>query len=145
VDAGQLPVTFLTNVTQAQSVAFLKAERNVDAIGPHSGAEADAALEDFVTAMHPDKLRTKAAFWLGQTRKQRGVDVLLKQLREETRERFRLELIFPLSRSKEGIGALLEIVQRKGAEPKLREKAMFWLARSEDPRAAKLVDDILSR
>jgi hypothetical protein len=145
VDAGGLPVYFLTNVAQAQSVAFLKAERKVDAIGPHAGPEADAALEEFVTAMYPDKIRTQAAFWLGSSRKQRGVDILVKLLREDPSERFRQELLFPLSRSAEGIAVLLDLARRKGSDAKLREKAMFWLARSEDPRAAKFVEEILSR
>ncbi len=145
IDAAGLPVIFLANVTQAQSVSFLKAERKVDALGPHVGPEADAALEDFVTAMHPDKLRKQAAFWLGSTRKQRGVDILTKLMREDPSERFRQELVFALSRSKEGITVLLDLARRKNGEPKLTEKAMFWLARSDDPRATKFVEEILSR
>ena len=73
------------------------------------------------------------------------MDILTKLMRDDPSERFRQELVFALSHSKEGITVLLDLAQRKNGEPKLREKAMFWLARSDDPRAAKFVEDVLSR
>jgi hypothetical protein len=144
IDAGDLPVTWLTGVTTAQSVAFLKSERAVDAIGPHLGPEADAALEDFVTAMHADKIRRQAAFWLGSTRKQRGVDLLTKMLRDDPSPRFREDAVFALSRAKEGIPVLIGAARQRTGDKKVREKAMFWLARSEDPRAKQFVEEVLA-
>ena len=39
---------------------------------------------------------------------------------------------------------LLEIA-RRDADPELRKKALFWLGQSNDPRAAKALQDIIEQ
>ena len=153
IDAGGLPVTWLgTSVAPAASVAFLKfialgewkyAEAAVTAIALHAAAEADVALEDFVKAGQSDKLRRKAAFWLGSTRKQRGADLLSRLLREDPGESFRQHVAFALSQSKEGVPVLIDYARLAGGDKKVREKAVFWLARSADPAAKRFIEEVL--
>ena len=64
-------------------------------------------------------------------------------------ERIDLEVreaaVFALSEldGEEGIEALLRIARGDG-DPRIREKAMFWLADSGDPRALALFEEILA-
>ena len=52
--------------------------------------------------------------------------------------------VFALSqlRGKQGVEPLIEIA-RSNKDPQLRQKAMFWLGQSGDPRAAALFREIL--
>ena len=138
-------VLWLAGVSSAQSVAFLTAEQAVHVIGMHLSAEADAALESFVSSKYPEKTRKQAAFWLGSTRKQRGVNLLTKLLKEDPSEHFRLELVFALSRSPEGVAVLIDLARRKAGDVKMRQKAVFWLASSEDAQARRFVDEVLAK
>lgn len=144
-DAGGLSVLWLTGVSSAQSVAFLTAEQAVHVIGMHPGAEADAALESFVSSKYPEKTTKHAAFWLGSTRRQRGVNLLTKLLKEDPSEPFRLEVVFALSRSPEGVAVLIDLARRKVGDVKVRQKAVFWLASSEDAQARRFVDEVLAK
>lgn len=151
IDAGGFPVVWLTGVSAAESVRYLRsiafdAPTAVDAIGLQRGPEADAALEEMAVSTQPDKIRRKAAFWLGATRGSRGVALLTRMIREEREDGFREHLTFALSQSKEGVGVLIDLVRAaKPADRKVRDKAVFWLAKSRDPEARRFIDGILNR
>ena len=92
LDAGGLPVFWLTDVRPAESVALLEGyvsdpafdrkkhkengEPALGAIALHDDPRADAALERFVAPGNPERLRKQAAFWLGNARGRRGYEVL---------------------------------------------------------------------
>ena len=97
--------------------------------------------EEFATETRED-----ATFWLGQM----AGDAVAGDLEELTGdERIDLEVreaaVFALSEldGEEGIEALLRIARGSG-DPRIREKAMFWLADSGDPRALALFEEILA-
>jgi hypothetical protein len=151
IDAGGFPVVWLTGVSAAESVRYLRsiafdATSAVDAIGLQRGPEADAALEEMAGSTQPDKIRRKAAFWLGATRGSRGVALLTKMVREEREDGFREHLTFALSQSKEGVTVLIDLARStKPADRKVRDKAIFWLAKSRDPEARRFIEGILNR
>ena len=82
IDAGGVPVTIVTGADPKQSIAYLStfvakdsdrhlSKRALDAIAEHADASADTALDRFVAADYPQKIREHAAFWLGVARSPR--------------------------------------------------------------------------
>ncbi|HEY7470890.1 MAG TPA: HEAT repeat domain-containing protein [Gemmatimonadota bacterium] len=94
----------------------------------------------------PSDTREDATFWLGEM----AGDVVAGDLEELTAdERIDLEVreaaVFALSEldSDAGFDALVRIARGDG-DPRVREKALFWLADSGDPRALALFEEILA-
>jgi hypothetical protein len=95
----------------------------------------------------PTETREDATFWLGQM----AGDAVAGDLEDLTAdERIDLEVreaaVFALSEidGHAGLDALLRIARGEG-DPRIREKALFWLADSGDPRALALFEEILVR
>jgi HEAT repeat protein len=92
------------------------------------------------------ELRKSALFWAGQS----GAEV--KDMAEiydsaDNDRELRNQVIFVLSQrrsDKEAIDKLVDIAQRE-KDPELRKQAIFWLGQSRDPRAAKLLEDIINK
>jgi hypothetical protein len=139
-DGGGLAFFWLNAVPPAESVNWLKAQvegksagRQMDsailAIGMHAGPAADRALDDLVSAGQPERVREKAAFWLGNSRGSHGVDVLKRMLAGDPSQRVREQVIFALSQSKEpaGIAAVIDAA-KNDKDGQVRGKALFWLA-----------------
>jgi hypothetical protein len=90
--------------------------------------------------------REEAVFWLGHYAGE-AVTGDLEELSAD--ERMDLEVreaaVFALSEIDDGGGieSLLRIAREDG-DPRIREKAMFWLADSGDPRALRLFEEILT-
>ena len=81
IDAGGLPVHWLTDVKPADSVAFLAGfvstigngrDGSVFAIAVHSDPAADAALDRFIGPDQPQWLRLRTVSLLGSTRGRMG-------------------------------------------------------------------------
>jgi hypothetical protein len=94
----------------------------------------------------PTETREDATFWLGQM----AGGAVAGDLEELTGdERIDLEVreaaVFALSEldGDAGFHALVRIA-RSDADPRIREKALFWLADSGDPRALALFEEILA-
>lgn len=89
------------------------------------------------------EMRKKAIFWSSQggtTAEELGG--LYRTLQEtELKE----QVIFALSQVK-GPGAVDQMIEiaRKDKDPGMRKKAVFWLGQSRDPRAAALIEELLS-
>jgi hypothetical protein len=103
-------------------------------------------LEMARDARMPTDTREDATFWLGQM----AGDAMAGDLEELTAdERIDLEVreaaVFALSQidGDAGFDALMRIA-RGGSDPRIREKALFWLADSGDPRALALFEEILT-
>jgi HEAT repeat protein len=92
----------------------------------------------------PLETRKQALFWAGQG----GASLAdLTSLYNTMDEReMREQLIFVYSQREEpaAVDKLLEIA-RRDSDPELRKKALFWLGQSDDPRAAKALQDIIEQ
>jgi hypothetical protein len=148
IDAGGLPVYWLTNVTAGQSVALLEsfatgndptmstdgrriANSAISAIGLHRDTAADASLDRLTAAAQPDETRRQAAFWLGSSRGRHGMEALLRILKEDPSERVRENAIQALSQSKEpeAIPTVVRIAH-DDTSARVRGQALFWLAQT---------------
>jgi hypothetical protein len=157
LDAGGLPVVWLTEVGARDSVAFLASfaepaeesptsrklsEAAVNAIAFHAGDEADAALARFAGPSRPEKLRKDTAFWLGELRGQKGYEVLRGMVRTDPADKIREQCVFALSVSRvpEAVGAMIASA-REDKSPHVRGQALFWLSQKAGEKAAKAIAD----
>lgn len=92
----------------------------------------------------PTETRKRALFWAGQG----GATMAdLGGLYDAFDDReMKDQLIFVYSQREEpaAVDKLLEIA-RRDPDPELRKKALFWLGQSDDPRAAKALQDIIEQ
>jgi hypothetical protein len=160
LDAGGLPLVWIGGVEPAQSVALLEryvtqpetqkkkwkrsGEPALSVIAAHADPSADAALERFTAPSHPSDLRKQAAFWLGNSRGQRGYEVLRRLVREEKDEDVRSHLTFALSQSgvPDAVPALMDMA-RHDPSGEVRGQALFWLAQKAGDKAAAAIDGAL--
>ena len=92
----------------------------------------------------PMEVRKQALFWAGQGEASMA-DLASLYSAFDDRE-MKDQLIFVYSQRDEtaAVDKLLEIA-RKDPDPELRKKALFWLGQSDDPRAAKALQDIIEQ
>lgn len=150
VDLGTVPA--------AVAVRYLLGLARGDRGRPARDALFAAALADSVAiwrdllamARDPDvrgDTRKQAVFWLGQAAEE-AATVGLDSLAVASDEAFEVReaAVFALSQRPrdEGIPALIRLARSHG-DPRLRRRAMFWLAQSDDPRALDLFQEILTR
>jgi HEAT repeat protein len=144
VDAGGLPVVWLTDVKPDDSVAWLSAlvtapetsdrrdrvaKTAMHAIALHNVASADRALEGFVAPSQPEWLRSDTSFWLGNTRGESGARVLARLIAQDPSDKVREKVTFGLSQSKVP-AALTTLIAtaRDDRSTRVRGQALFWLA-----------------
>lgn len=154
VDAGGMPVHWLTDVRPAESVQLLRgyvesnatdAERPsrsmaVAAIASTDDPSADAAMQKFISPSSSTGLAKQAVFWLGAARGRRGYEILRTIVKTDPRDEVRERAIFALSISPapEAVDTLIDVA-RTDNDPRRREKALFWLAHKAGERAASVV------
>jgi HEAT repeat protein len=146
-DGGGLAFHWITGVPAGESVAWLKSqvsERNPDRALPvlalHAGPAATAALDELTAPAQPERVREKAAFWLGNSRGAQGVDVLKRMLANDPSPKVREQVVFALSQSKEASALAALIAEAKTDKtPAVRSKALFWLAQ----KAGKQAEDAI--
>ena len=155
IDAGGLPVTWLTDVKPGESVAMLAEfvrgsesgerhgheERRVGegaltAIAFHADATADRALESFVEPQQPEELRKRASFWLGEARGKAGFVALQKMAKSDPSSGVRAHVTFALSVSREP-AAQDEMIRmaKEDESSQVRGQALFWLAQKAGNKA----------
>jgi HEAT repeat protein len=109
--------------------------------GPENGRWLLGIARD---ATQPVELRKQALFWAGQS----GASMAdLAGLYGTMTDRvMREQLIFVYSQREEpaAVDKLLDIAKRD-PDPELRKKALFWLGQSDDPRAAKALQEIIDQ
>ena len=91
--------------------------------------------------------RKQAIFWLSQAAGDEATKGLseLAEADEEDRE-IRDQAVFALSQLPEDQGVPILIrIARQNPDPKVRRKALFWLGQSDDPRALRLFEEILTK
>ena len=151
-------VTDLGRVPAAAAARYFLALARRDGGRPARDAIFAAALADSIR-IWPDLLamarnrdirtdtRKQAVFWLGQAAEDAATASLdsLADASDEDVE-VREAAVFALSQRPrdEGIPALIRIA-RSHRDARLRRRAMFWLAQSDDSRAIELFEEILTR
>jgi hypothetical protein len=148
IDAGGLPLIYLTGANAGESVALLEtfvrgtdrrvANSAISAIGMHRDAAADAALDRLTAASQTEDVRREAVFWLGNARGAHGFQSLQRILKTDPSERVRERAVFGLSQSKEA-GAIPEIIRvaREDSSAHVRGEALQWLARTAQARISE--------
>jgi hypothetical protein len=156
VDAGGLPLVWLTGVKPADSVAMLTSyvregslddhnrdrddrrvsEGALTAIALHAADSADRALESFVRPDQPEPLRKHTSFWLGESRGRSGFVALQKMAKSDPSSDIRAHVTFALSVSREA-GAQDEMIRmaREDESSHVRGQALFWLAQKAGKKA----------
>jgi len=154
IDAGGLPVYWLTDVQPAQSVALLSSfaaqrerlgDNMLGAIAQHADASADAVLDRFLANDQPESLRLRVVSWMGSARGSHGLEVLKKLIAGDPDDRVRERAVSALASSKEREAAdLLLATARTGKTPQMREQAISALSRKPDAQVldmlAKVID-----
>ncbi len=154
VDAGGLPVTWLTGVDGAASVHYLEtvaatglgnttkesdrvSDSIVTAIALHKDPAADRALDAFAAPSQPESTRRKAVFWLGVARGRHGYDKVLEIVQKDSNDKVREHAVFALSQSKEkdAVPAIVEVA-RTDRSAHVRGQALFWLAQTAQKKLA---------
>lgn len=162
LDAGGLPVHWLTGVAPAESVVLLtrfareeddegrgrhrRSEPALAAIALHADAAADLALETFIAPGQPEFLRERTAFWLGNARGRRGYELLRRLVAQDPSDRVREKAIFGLSVSKEpeSVAAMIETA-KNDCSPRVRGQALFWLAHKAGQKEVAAITDAIEQ
>jgi hypothetical protein len=144
IDAGGVPMHWLTDVQPAQSVALLAtlvSEREpgssnaMGAIAMHADAAADQTLDRLTAAQQPLSIRQRAVSLLATERGHHGFETVKGVLANDTDERMRERAVQALGNSKDpGALDLLLETARRNANPKLRAQAVGTLARRPEPK-----------
>jgi hypothetical protein len=154
LDAGGRQVTWLSDVRPADSIALLESwiapatpvrrdrviDGSISAIALHGDPAADSALERLVNPSQPENIRKKVTFWLGNSRKARGLAVLKRVLKEDSNPEVLKSAVFGVSQSREPdtFDTLAGLVK---ADPsvRIRSEAIFWLGQRGDARAPGII------
>ena len=144
IDAGGVPMHWLTDVQPAQSVALLAtlvSEREpgsssaMGAIAMHADASADQTLDRLAGAQQPLSIRQRAVSLLATERGHHGFEIVKGLIANDTDERIKERAVQSLSNSKDpGALDLLLETARRNSNPKLRSQALSALVRRPEPK-----------
>jgi len=157
IDATGATVYWLNQVVPAQSVSYLESLLPQDAASPtrhrtdeivtaialHQDPTADHTLEKLVQPGQPAKVRQQAAFWIGNSRGNHGLDILIPLIKSDDDRRFLEQATFAVSQSSEHDRAFKILVDfaRRDPRSQVREQALFWLAQEAGKKAAGVIAD----
>jgi hypothetical protein len=163
LDAGGLPVVWLTDVRPAESVKLLrslvasgapgapeeKGGRRVEepalaALAFHADPSALAALIGLARQDASGHVRGQALFWLAQRAGSKVAGVITRAIEDDPETDVKKRAVFALSQlpHDEGVPLLIDTA-RKNRNPAVRKQAMFWLGQSNDPRALAFFEEVL--
>ena len=153
IDAGGLPLHWLTAVKPAESVTMLArrateeadaGERRksagdsaVHALAMHAGPEAAAALDKLASSSPSEQVRRSAIFWLASSRGRPGFQTVARLSREDPSDKVREHTVFALTQSSEpeAIPTIIRVA-KEDKSPHVRGQALFWLAQRASKQAA---------
>jgi HEAT repeat protein len=160
LNAGGLPLIWLTDVKPAESVALLSTYVRANVDEEHEGKEmsssalaaialtvdpaADRALDNFIAPTQPEHLRQNVSFWMGSARGRHGFETLQRLLKNDPDDSFREHAIFGLTvtHEPEAIATLIEIAKHDHASG-VRSQALFWLAQKAGQRATQAITEAI--
>ena len=154
IDAGGLPVHWLTDVAPAQSVALLASyvpQRELDgnaavsAIAAHADASADAALDRLLASTQPEWLRRSAASLEASQRGRHGVEAVKNLISNDSSDNVRQAAINGLARNKEPEALdLLIATARTDRNPHIRAQAVSALNRKPGQPVLDAIQNAIS-
>lgn len=139
-DAAVDALTGLSNSTddESDSVTFALGQIHTDkAFNTLAGIARDKSK--------PEKLRTSALFWIGQSRVPNRV-ALLEDIYKNGGDsvKVRGQVLFALSQTRDPQAvSLLANIAASDPDPTLRKQAVMWLGQTKSPEASKALEDIL--
>jgi hypothetical protein len=159
IEAGGLPVFWLTGVNPAQSIALLESlipasdakedqrisNAAISALGMHGDPAATAALLRLVHHQSAG-VRSQALSWLAQTAsRQISESAIRAAIDQDPETSVKRKAVIALTQIKngEGVPLLIEIA-RTNRNAAIRKEAMTQLGNSKDPRAVKFFEDLLT-
>lgn len=155
IDAGGLPVVWLTGVDAGESVRYLEsfigAGRMGDpallAISLHNHPSATPVLIRTAREHASAHVRGQALFWLAQSAQRKlALDTAAAAIENDPETEVKKKAVFAISqlRDGEGVPKLIELA-KSNRNPAVRKQAIFWLGQSKDPRALQFFEEILAR
>lgn len=161
VDAGGLPVFWLTGVGASESIAVLSPfvtsaaaptastpSSNVamTAVAAHADALATTALIGWAKTPNAPEVRKRAISWLGQKAGTKVAGTLVDAAANDPDLAIKERAVFALSRLP-GSEAADKLIEVANTNPNLavRKRALFWLGQSSDPRALEYLVSVLKR
>ena len=164
IDAGGLPLYWLTGVKAAESVVMLlrletaeagageragksTVDSAVQALAMHAGPEAAAALDQLANGSPSEKVRKSAIFWLANSRGRPGFQTVARLSREDPSGKVREHAVFALTQSSEpeAVAAIIRVA-KEDQVPHVRGQALFWLAqRASKQQASGAIGDALDK
>ncbi|HJO03633.1 MAG TPA: HEAT repeat domain-containing protein [Acidobacteriota bacterium] len=164
LDAGDETLTWLSDVSPAQSVALLAARAEhrdtagtlpesaprrvateaVRAIGVHQTPDAIDALIHIGRGSSPEGVRGQALFWLARAAGERAVATLESVVDTDPDVDIKNRAVFALGQlpSERGVPLLIRVA-RTHASPSVRRRAVFWLGQSDDAMAFDFIVGLL--
>jgi hypothetical protein len=155
LDLGGLKLHWLTNVTAADSLAWLDTftrgetgRRVADGAVLAMALHGDPSAVDRLIAIARDgrdrHVRSRALFWISQRAGERAADTITDAIQNDPDTEVKRQAVFALSqlRGGEGVTRLIEVA-RNNRNPEVRKQAMFWLGQSQDPRALAFFEEVL--
>jgi hypothetical protein len=147
VDAGGMPIVWLTDVKPEESVAWLNSLDNkqaVHAIAMHDTPSAITTLIKLARENRDSRKRSDALFWLAQRAGREAVATITDAIDNDPETDVKRKAVFALSQlpHDEGVPKLIEVA-RTHRNPEVRKQAFFWLGQTKDPRAIQFFEEIL--
>lgn len=160
LDAGGVPVVWLTGVRPADSVKLLRSlvssgpasgkpgkrveEPALAALAFHAEPSALAALIEIARQDASAHTRGQALFWLAQRAGSKAVGAITRAIEDDPETEVKKRAVFALSQlpRDEGVPLLIDTA-RRNRNPAVRKQAMFWLGQSNDPRALSFFEEVL--
>lgn len=151
LDAGGLPFTWLTNVKEDDSIAWLSSlvapdnEHRTDevlaTIAMHEAPMATTVLAGLTSSVNSLWLREKAGFWLGAGRGHDGYQAL-KKLADDPDPVFRKKLSFDffVSHDPAAVDDLI-LMAKADKDVAVREQAIFWIGQKAGAKAVATLKD----
>jgi hypothetical protein len=147
LDAGGLPLVWLTGVSAPESAEFLAAHTQhgtLVALAMQAGKEADAALIHQAREAIEGRRRSEALFWLAVRATAKSVGTISRAIEDDPDTEVKKQAVFALSQlpKDEGVPKLIEVA-RANRNPAVRKQAFFWLGQSDDPRAFRFLEETI--
>lgn len=119
-------------------------EKTIFAISQSGGTQnREWLMQRASKAGEPIELRKKALFWVGQDH-HLSVDDLRQMYARFPEQEMKEQVIFVMSqRGGSDAADLLIDVVKKEKNQELRKKAVFWLGQTDDPRAVKVLEELI--
>jgi hypothetical protein len=160
LDAGGVPMIWLTDVSPVESIELLKSfalsrkgtrkvrervnDNAVSTIAMHEDPTVMDVLEEFVEPGQRDELREKAVFWIGAQGGSRAIKILTRLLHDDPDSEVREQAIFALTLpdDPEAIETIIRVA-RNDRDPDVRSNALFWLANEAGERATETIQNAI--